>query len=155
MSYLDIGEVASKSGNTASALRHYERLGLISSVARCGLRRQFLPEVLLQLKLIAMGKLAGFSLHDIAGIFGNNHTLNLPREILHQKADELDQQIKELTELRNTLRHVADCPAPTHQECPAFQRLLNQAGKKTADGAVTRRKAIQSVRRRQYNEEQR
>ena len=58
MVYLDIGEVASRSGNTPSALRHYEKLGLISSVARHGLRRQFLPEFLLQLRLISLGQLA-------------------------------------------------------------------------------------------------
>lgn len=130
MRFLDIGEVAASSGIKPSALRYYEEAGLISSVSRHGLRRQFPPEVLLQLKLIAMGKSAGFSLDEIAGMFGRNGMPDLPREVLHQKADEIDRQIHELTALRDTLRHVADCRAPSHMECPTFRRLMNVAGKR-------------------------
>lgn len=148
MVYLDIGEVASRSGNTPSALRHYEKLGLISSVARHGLRRQFLPEVLLQLRLISMGQLAGFSLEELAGMFGQDRALDLPREKLHQKADELDRQIEQLTVLRNTLRHVADCPASSHMECPTFLRLLNVAGKMPKGNAVKRHHITRAARRR-------
>lgn len=130
MQFLDIGEVSAKSGIRPSALRFYEQAGLISSVSRHGLRRQFPPEVLLQLKLIAMGKSAGFSLEEIAGMFGRNGMPDLPRAMLHQKADKIDRQIHELTALRDTLRHVADCPAPSHMECPTFRRLVEVAGKR-------------------------
>lgn len=128
MKFLDIGEVAERSGVKPSALRYYEEVGLISSVSRRGLRRQFPPEVLLQLKLIAMGKEAGFSLNDIAGMFGQDGAPNLPREVLHRKADEIDCRIRELTALRDTLRHVAECRAPSHMECPTFRRLVDVAG---------------------------
>ncbi|MDA5641369.1 MULTISPECIES: helix-turn-helix domain-containing protein [Agrobacterium] len=130
MKLLDIGEVAAQSGIKPSALRYYEEAGLISSVSRHGMRRQFPPEVLLQLKLVAMGKSAGFSLDEIAGMFGVNGLPDLPRAVLHQKADAIDRQIHELTALRDTLRHVADCPAPSHMECPTFRRLVNVAGKR-------------------------
>ncbi|MBT0571054.1 helix-turn-helix domain-containing protein [Curvibacter sp. CHRR-16] len=130
MKFLDIGEVTAKSAVKPSALRYYEEIGLISSSARNGLRRQFPPEVLLQLKLIAMGKSAGFSLEEIAGMFGSNGLPDLPRVVLHQKADAIDRQIKELTALRDTLRHVADCPAPSHLECATFRRLVEVAGKR-------------------------
>ena len=131
MKFLDIGEVAEKSGNKPSALRYYEEAGLITSVSRRGLRRQFGPEVLLQLKLIDMGKSAGFSLGEISGMFGRNGMPDLPRATLHEKADEIDRQIRELTALRDTLRHVADCPAPSHMECPTFRRLVEAAGKRS------------------------
>ncbi|MDR6954975.1 DNA-binding transcriptional MerR regulator [Ancylobacter sp. 3268] len=131
MKFLDIGEVAEKSGNTPSALRYYEEAGLIYSVSRHGLRRQFAPEVLLQLKLISMGKSAGFSLGQIAGMFGRNGMPDLPRATLHAKAEEIDRKIRELTALRDTLRHVADCPAPSHMECPTFRRLVDIAGKRS------------------------
>jgi len=131
MKFLDIGEVSARSGVTPSALRYYEAAGLITSVSRHGLRRQFPPEVLLQLKLVAMGKSAGFSLGEIAGMFGRNGMPDLPRAVLHEKADEIDRQIHELTALRDTLRHVADCPAPSHMECPTFRRLVDVAGKRS------------------------
>ncbi|WEX08494.1 helix-turn-helix domain-containing protein [Chelativorans sp. AA-79] len=129
MKFLDIGEVSTKTGIRPSALRYYEEVGLISSVSRNGLRRQFPFEVLLQLKLITMGKTAGFSLEEIAGMFGRDGTPELPRDVLHAKADELDRKIRELAALRDTLRHVADCPAPSHMECPTFRRLVDVAGR--------------------------
>ncbi len=130
MRFLDIGEVSAQTGMRPSALRYYEEIGLISSISRHGLRRQFLPEVVLQLRLIALGKSAGFSLEVIAGMLGKNGVPDLPRDVLHQKADQLDRQIRELTALRDTLRHVADCPAPSHMECPTFRRLVTIAGKR-------------------------
>lgn len=130
MKFLDIGEVAAHSGLKPSALRHYEEAGLITSVTRHGLRRQFPPEVLLQLKLIAMGKSAGFTLGEIAGMFGSNGAPDLPRDVLRDRANQIDRQIHELTALRDTLRHVADCPAPSHMECPTFRRLVDLAGKR-------------------------
>ncbi|WP_313612464.1 helix-turn-helix domain-containing protein [Agrobacterium sp.] len=125
MKFLDIGEVSERSGFKPSALRYYEETGLIASVSRKGLRRQFPPEVLLQLKLIALAKTAGFSLEEIAGMFGDNGLPDLPRAVFHQKADDIDTQIRELTALRDTLRHIADCRAPSHMQCATFRRLLD------------------------------
>lgn len=142
MKLLDIGEVAALSGVAPSTLRYYEEVGLIASLGRAGLRRQFGPETLLQLSLIAMGKAAGFSLAEISGMFGKDGAPDLPRAVLHQRADKLDRQIRSLTTLSNALRHVADCPAPSHMECPKFRRLLRMAGRARADydGASLRRR---------------
>lgn len=136
MKFLDIGEVAARSGIKPSALRYYEKAGLISSVSRHGLRRQFASETLLQLKLITMGKSAGFSLAEIGAMFGSTGMRDLPRALLHQKADEIDRQIRELAALSDALRHVADCPAQTHMECPTFRRLVEVAGKRRSSRKV-------------------
>ncbi|MVA98570.1 MerR family DNA-binding protein [Nitratireductor sp. CAU 1489] len=138
MEFLDIGDVSDRTGMRPSTLRYYEEIGLISSVFRHGLRRQFPAEVLLRLKLIAMGKSAGFSLDEIAGILGKDGAPELPRAVLHQRADDLDRQISELVALRDTLRHVADCPAPTHMQCPTFRRLVDVAGRR-AGGRIRSR----------------
>lgn len=130
MKILDIGEVAAAAGIRPSALRYYEEIGLIASIGRQGLRRQFGPDVLLRLKLIVLGKSAGFALDEIAGMFDKGGALNLPRAAVHQKANDIDRQIRELTALRNTMRHVAECRAPSHLECPKFRRLLNVAVKR-------------------------
>lgn len=129
MNFLDIGEVAERSGVKPSALRHYEAVGLIASVSRHGLRRQFPPEVLLQLALIGLCKSAGFTLREMTAMFGRNGMPDLPRETLRAKAAEVGRKIDELTALRETLRHIADCPAPSHLECPSFRKLLAQAGR--------------------------
>lgn len=146
MKLLDIGEVSAKSGIKPSALRYYEEAGLIFSISRHGLRRQFPPEVLLQLKLISMGKSAGFSLEEIAGMFSRNGMPDLPRVVLHQKADEIDRRIRELAALRDTLRHVANCPAPSHMECPAFRRLVEVAGKRDLKHAKKKASTVRAVK---------
>ena len=136
MKILDIGEVAQRSGVPASTLRYYEEVGLIASIGRHGLRRQFGPQTLLQLSLIAMGKSAGFSLVEISGMFGKDGQPDLPRPELRARADELDRQIRNLKALSNAVRHAADCPAPSHLECPTFRRLLRVARR---HGATNRR----------------
>lgn len=124
---MDIAEVAKKSGLPASALRYYEEKGLITSVGRQGLRRTFAPGVLDQLALIALGQAAGFSLDDIRAMFSPEGQASIDRKSLSTKADELDTTIKRLKAMRNGLRHAAVCPAPSHAECPTFQRLLRSA----------------------------
>ena len=62
---------------------------MVRSFGRRGLRRQFDPDVLSRLSLIALGRTAGFSLAEIATIFGNGGRPDLPRDELRAKADEL------------------------------------------------------------------
>lgn len=128
MQLLDIAEVAQRSGLPASALRFYEEKGLIVSVGRRGLRRLFEPDVLERLALIALGRVSGFSLEEIAAMFGPNGKVRIRREALNAKADELDNTIRHLAAMRDGLRHAAVCKAPSHMECPSFRRLVRVAG---------------------------
>jgi len=121
---MDISEVARRSGVPASALRFYEDKGLIASVGRQGLRRVFEAEVLERLALIGLGRSAGFSLDEIAGLLASGKRPVIDRQRLNAKADELDATIRQLRAMRNGLRHAAACPAPSHFECPTFRRLL-------------------------------
>jgi DNA-binding transcriptional MerR regulator len=124
---MDITEVVQRSGVPASTLRFYEEKGLIASVGRRGLHRVFNPGVLERLALIAMGRSAGFSLDEIALMFGPDGKPHIDRQMLAAKAEELDRTIRELIAMRDSLRHAAACPAPSHTECPTFRRLLRAA----------------------------
>lgn len=124
---LDIAELSRKSGIPASKLRYYEEVGLIRSVGRNGLRRVFETDVLTRLSLIALGQVAGFSLAEIREMLGSERQPEIDREMVSDKADLLDRRIKELTALRDGLRHVVTCTAPSHLECPTFQRLMRIA----------------------------
>ncbi|PNG15636.1 helix-turn-helix domain-containing protein [Stutzerimonas stutzeri] len=124
---MDISDVARRSGVAASALRFYEEKGLIASLGRPGERRRFAPQVLDQLALIALGQSAGFTLEEIRAMFAPNGKPNIDRSILAAKADELDATIRRLRAMSKGLRHAAACSAPSHAECPTFQRLLKAA----------------------------
>jgi DNA-binding transcriptional MerR regulator len=125
---MDIAEVARRAGVAASTLRFYEEKGLIASIGRQGLRRRFDPGVLDQLALIALGRAAGFSLDEIGTMFSPGGKTRIDRRMLSAKADEIDATVKRLKAMSNGLRHAAVCPAPSHGECPTFQRLLKAAG---------------------------
>ncbi|MES1950761.1 MerR family transcriptional regulator [Salinisphaera sp. S4-8] len=124
---MDIAEVAKRAGVPASTLRFYEEKGLIRSIGRRGLRRQFSPGVLDRLALIALGRSAGFSLAQIRPMLGDSGPREIDRQALSDKADELDRRIRELTAMRDGLRHAAVCSAPSHLECSTFRRLMGVA----------------------------
>ncbi|MFO0738353.1 MAG: helix-turn-helix domain-containing protein [Labilithrix sp.] len=126
MKTLDIGAVAKQAGLPPSTLRFYEEKGLIASVGRRGLRRLFPVEVIERLALIAMGRSAGFTLDEIAGMFDPDGRPRIDRQALRDKADELDTTIAKLTRMRDGLRHAAACKAPSHLECPTFRRILRR-----------------------------
>lgn len=125
--HLDISEVAQRSGVPASTLRFYDEKGLIVSTGRRGLRRLFDAGVLERLALIALGRTAGFSLDEIARMFGADGQPRIDRLMLTAKADELDRTIRNLGVMRDGLRHAAVCSAPSHMECPKFRRILRAA----------------------------
>lgn len=127
MTLIDISEAAKRSGFAASALRFYEEKGLIASVGRRGLRRLYEPSVLERLALIALGQAAGFSLDDIAQMFGADGRLSIDRGRLREKAAELDRTILRLQAMSEGLKHAADCRAPSHLECPTFRRIVHVA----------------------------
>jgi DNA-binding transcriptional MerR regulator len=129
---VDITEVARRSGLPASTLRFYEEKRLIASIARRGLRRVFDPCVLERLALIALGRASGFSLDEIALMFAPDGRPRIDRQMLAAKAEGLDRRIRQLTEMRDGLRHAAACRAPSHMECPTFRRILRAA----ASGAI-------------------
>jgi DNA-binding transcriptional MerR regulator len=140
---VDITEVAQRSGVPASTLRFYEEKRLIASIGRRGLRRVFDPSVLERLALIALGRAAGFSLDEIGRMFSPDGRPRIDRQMLAAKAEELERTIRKLTDMRDSLRHAAACPVPSHMECPTFRRIL-RAAESGAIGA-RRRKSFTTV----------
>ena len=141
---MDIAEVARRSGLPASTLRFYEEKGLLRVLNRQGERRRFAAQVLDQLALISLGQSAGFSLEEIRNMLTSHGEPQIDRQALLAKADEIDASIKRLRAMSRGLRHAAACPAPSHAECPTFQRLLKAA----AAGAHARKAGRKSKGRR-------
>lgn len=127
MKNLDIAAVAKRSGIPASTLRFYEEKGLIHSIGRVGLRRVFDHRVLERLALISLGRSAGFSLEEMAGMFGPDGKPRIDKRVLAAKAAELAANIRKLSAIREGLLHASVCRAPSHLECPTFQRILRVA----------------------------
>ncbi|GLW99495.1 MerR family transcriptional regulator [Microtetraspora sp. NBRC 16547] len=124
---LDIGEVAERTGLAPSALRFYERKGLISSTARNGLRRAYRPEVLERLGLILCARSAGFGIAEIDSFLRSRPGDQEIREQMAVKARELNQRIAQLIRLRNALNHAVTCDHEPLTDCPDFKRAVRNA----------------------------
>lgn len=124
---MDISEVARRTGVAASTLRFYEKKGLISATRSAGDRRYFAPHVLDQLGLIALGQAGGLSLDEIGAMLSLSGVPKVDKTVLIAKADEIDATVKRLRAMSEGLRHAAECPAPSHAQCPTFQRLVKVA----------------------------
>ena len=119
---MDIADVAKRTGVPASTLRYYEKKGLLKSLAGRGQRRQFAADVADRLALIALGQAAGVSLDEVGAMLVD---LQVDRQMLIAKADELDARIRRLQAMSKGLRHAAQCREQDHLACPKFQRLMN------------------------------
>ncbi|MCW3847007.1 helix-turn-helix domain-containing protein [Sphingomonas sp. LB-2] len=138
MKLMDISEVAKQSGLPAATLRFYEEKGLIESLGRRGLRRTFDPGVLEQLSVIALGRMAGFSLDEIGAMFGTGPRPEIDRALLATKAEALSRTIRQLGALKKGIEHAVRCPVPNQLECPSFRRLMKIAASRAGKARAAR-----------------
>jgi DNA-binding transcriptional MerR regulator len=125
MTLLDIAEVAERSGLAPSALRYYEKRGLIASEGRNGLRRAFRPEVLDRLALISCARASGFTLAEIARFLTATPDDTELRARMAAKAEQLETEIVRLARMHDSLRHAAVCDHTPLVECPDFKRAIS------------------------------
>ena len=130
---LDIGVVAARSGMAPSALRYYEREGIIASVDRKGLRRQFRPDVLTTLAVVAMCQQAGFSLDEIKLVLATGGGPSW-KTFAQRKRDELREQATHLSTIADQLDHALRCPSPNVFDCEHFRASLAGALPVPGDG---------------------
>jgi DNA-binding transcriptional MerR regulator len=107
-SMLRIGELAELAGTTPRAIRHYHHLGLLAEPERddSGYRR-YGPEQLVRLVRIRRLRSLGMPLEDIAADLGAEPADVDVTGALRSLADELEQQIATLTELRARVLDIA------------------------------------------------
>jgi MerR family redox-sensitive transcriptional activator SoxR len=118
---LSIGEVARRSGVAASALRYYEREGLIPRAGRVGARRVWHADVLDRLALIQVAKAAGFTIAEIQTLLSGFARRAPPgqrwRKLATRKLAELEARLAEVERMKRVLEAVTRCECPTLEEC--------------------------------------
>ncbi len=119
-----ISELAEFLKIPSSTIRYYEDIGLIHSIGRKGLQRVFSKNVIVTMQLILLGKKAGFSLDELKVMLSiKDHPVS--KQVLLNKAEQIDHQIEELDQLRKGLRHVSQCRFENPLECEKFKKILN------------------------------
>ncbi|HEX2023137.1 MAG TPA: redox-sensitive transcriptional activator SoxR [Acidimicrobiales bacterium] len=119
---LTIGAVAERTGVATSALRYYERRGLISAARSSGGQRRFNREVLRRVAFIRAAQRVGLGLDEIAAAM-----TSLPEGRTPTRADwarlstswrpRLDEQIAVLERLRDRLTSCIGCGCLSMRAC--------------------------------------
>lgn len=119
---MTVSEVVARSGFAASALRFYERKGLIGAERTSGGQRRYHRDVLRRLAFIAAARHVGLSLDEVAEALAS-----LPQERTPTKGDwtrisrrwrsRLDAEIVALEELRDGLDACIGCGCLSLQRC--------------------------------------
>ncbi len=119
---IDITELAIRTGVAPSALRFYERRGLLKPVGRAGGKRTYDPFAQAQVAVIDLLKQAGFTLGEIATIVdADGHVATDWRDVARARLAELEAQIEFATNAKTLIEHTIACPHPTPDECPVFR----------------------------------
>ncbi|WP_330335932.1 redox-sensitive transcriptional activator SoxR [Streptomyces sp. NBC_00557] len=119
---LTVGELARRSGVTTSALRFYEREGLISSHRTAGNQRRYSRDMLRRVAFIRVSQRVGIPLSVIRDALSVLPTGRAPsREewaalSAHWRAD-LDRRIQQLLKLRDELDDCIGCGCLTLERC--------------------------------------
>jgi MerR family redox-sensitive transcriptional activator SoxR len=136
---LTVSDIAARSGFTPSALRFYEREGLIRATRTGGNQRRYERSVLRRLAFIRAARNVGLSLDEVAAALAA-----LPDSRTPTRADwtrlsrswrtRLDAQIAALEKLRDGLDSCIGCGCLSLQRCA----MSNPADSAAAGGAGAR-----------------
>jgi MerR family redox-sensitive transcriptional activator SoxR len=137
---LTIGDFAARSGVAPSALRYYEREGLIRSTRTSGNQRRYLRSELRRVGFIRIAQQVGVSLDEIRDALAA-----LPENRTPTKADwsrlsarwrrRLDERIAMMERLRDQLTGCIGCGCLSLARC----RLINPEDQLSATGSGPRR----------------
>jgi MerR family redox-sensitive transcriptional activator SoxR len=136
---LTIGEVSARSGVAPSALRFYERRGLISASRTDGNQRRYDRSVLRRLAFVQAGRAAGISLEQIGGALSTLPRGRTPgrrdwERLSNRWRDDLDDRIAVLSALRERLTTCIGCGCLSIDRC----ELLNPDDEAAAQGPGAR-----------------
>ena len=132
---LTIGELSARSGVSTSALRFYERQGLIEARRTDGNQRRYPAVTLRRVALVQAGKAAGIPLQRVRAALGTLPSGKQPTKrdwerLSRSWRTELDGRIETLEAIRGRLTTCIGCGCLSLKTCG----LLNPDDEAAADG---------------------
>jgi MerR family redox-sensitive transcriptional activator SoxR len=121
---LSIGEVARKANVSASAIRFYERNGLLPEAERVSGKRRFGPDAVRRLGIIDVAKQAGFSLDEARTLLDSIDRGAPAHEELQtlaaRKLPEVEALIERARSMRDWLVVASTCGCESLEDCGLF-----------------------------------
>jgi MerR family redox-sensitive transcriptional activator SoxR len=120
---MKIGQLAHRAGLRASAIRYYERLGLLAPPHRVGGQRRYSPDALDRVLLIRFAAEMGFSLSEIK-LFLSGLRENAPvgprwKKLATKKVSEVEDSIARSLRLKTLLQNLLHCRCASLKQCVA------------------------------------
>jgi DNA-binding transcriptional MerR regulator len=120
-----IGELARRTGTATSALRYYERIGLLSPAERAGGKRHYTASSAERVALIRLYQDAGFTLAEIGRLLAaSNWDRRRFDDLAERKIAELDARIADAQRAKKLINHALECPHEDLLSCPRFRSAL-------------------------------
>jgi MerR family redox-sensitive transcriptional activator SoxR len=145
---LTIGEVAKRAGLRTSAIRYYERLGLVPPPARNSGRRAYGQEVLNRLAVISFARANGFTLREIRRLFtsGKPYSARL-REQTREKLHQIDEMIERAHAMKAMLVGALRCNCIDVDQCGRRLLRANEQRSRTRrrQSGGARRDGVRSI----------
>jgi MerR family redox-sensitive transcriptional activator SoxR len=116
---LTIGELAQRTGLATSAIRFYERRGVLPAAERVAGRRRYGAEDVRRLEVLTVAKRAGFTLDEARVLLESGAPL---RDLAARKLPEVDALIARAEEMRSWLLVASGCDCETLDVCALFDR---------------------------------
>ena len=123
---IDIGDLAQWTNTSTATIRFYESKGLIQSIGRKGLRRQYPSRAIQNIALIKIFQNGGLTLSQIKNIAIDHAKIKIQRDQITEAKNGIKDKIEALNSLLFILSHIEKCPYDDHLQCPDFLKLLDQ-----------------------------
>ena len=115
---LTIGQLADRAGIATSAIRFYERAGVLPPPARVSGQRRYDGDALRRLEVLAVAKRAGFTLDEARVLLERGEPL---RELAARKLPEVEALIARAQHMRTWLEHASRCECESLDVCALFE----------------------------------
>jgi len=118
---MKIGVAAEKLGITSSAIRFYERKGLIRPIGRISGRREIDEQTILTLQFLTLAKSAGFTLIEATNLlslgFGETREVEDWEAFLDEKQKQVQERISGLHRMASMLDQFKKCECVDLKDC--------------------------------------
>jgi MerR family redox-sensitive transcriptional activator SoxR len=118
---MKIGQLARKANLNASAIRYYEKCGLLAPPQRVGGQRRYASDALDRVLLIRFATDMGFTLSEIklflSGLRDNTPVGPRWKKLATRKLTEVEQNIDRSLKLKALLQGLLHCHCASLQQC--------------------------------------
>jgi MerR family redox-sensitive transcriptional activator SoxR len=121
MTLLTIGEAARRAGVQPSALRYYERAGVLPAVPRVSRRRRYDAGTVRMIQVLRFAQQAGFTLEEIKTLFSGLESGtafgDAWRLLAQSKLEELDALVRSAQRMRHAIELGLQCGCIRLEDC--------------------------------------